>query len=451
MASPAYQRVTSTGAGLHTPMRVDGQDELPFTAAYRSSGRQYRTLFPNEEKENRCRGCVNHTKCVGWTYVLTLFVAATLQPVLLKILLDNLMPYRFPLVVVLCGIHFLVMTVIVAWKYCFGSSTLPPKMCLFSKSHMFCIALLDMLQLLMVVIPGGVVPGTVMLTLTQFGPSVDVVASCMCCRSQNISARYSSKAARFGGAFFVFLGVGAVIYPMVLNVAAPKRGIPDTFQNDSLVLWNSLILLGSSIPAWLSKRAKFGALQRQPMDPYYFNAWLSFCQVLVCIPLSPLLYAYQGWSCTGDGGGNNLVWKVDNMVPNFLDGVFCIFSAQVAEGETCRVGSLLIDPHCSLGFPLVFLLLLISLTLVSVTPMVVQKCETTFIANGAYFAAVPFSYCVLMLYDMYDSTVRTDTTARDVHWMGILGIVFVVLGTVVNQYYVDRRMDETTTSAPRTS
>ena len=101
--------------------------------------------------------------------------------------------------------------------------------------------------------------------------------------------------------------------------------------------------------------------------------------------------------------------------------------------------------------PLVFLLLLISLTLISVTPMVVQKCETTFIANGAQFAAVPFSYCVLTLYDMYDSTVRTDTTARDVHWMGILGIIFVVLGTFVNQYYVDRRMDETTTSAPRTS
>ena len=139
MASPAYQRLTSTGAGVHTPMRVDGQDELPFTAAHRSSGRQYRKAkqFPNEEKENRCRGCVNHTRCVGWTYVLTLFVAATLQPVLLKILLDNLMPYRFPLVVVLCGIHFVVMAVIVAWKYCFGSSTLPPNMYLFSKSHCF--------------------------------------------------------------------------------------------------------------------------------------------------------------------------------------------------------------------------------------------------------------------------------------------------------------------------
>ena len=261
----------------------------------------------------------NSRTLVFFMYLATLFVAYTMQPVTLKLMVDNMMPYRYPLVVLFSVTHCLACFTVSTWKYCFSSANVPPNMSKFKRSNIFFAAALDAVQLTLLIISAGIVRGTLLVVLLQ---SVIPLRSL-------VLAVYDSSDNLMLHAISGTTGLVAIMLSFTpLVEEAFFKGAPDSGDviNAQIVFWNAILLLASGILSTVSDVYKKKILSSQPIDLYYFNGWVSFFQTLICIPFSPIMFSIQTWSCTGTGTDHKRQWGVEKILPNLLDGMQCKFT-----------------------------------------------------------------------------------------------------------------------------
>lgn len=226
------------------------------------------------------------------------------------------MPYRYPLVVLFSITHCLACFTMSMWKYCFSSANVPPDMSKFKRSNIFFAAVLDAVQLTLLIISAGIVRGTLLVVLLQ---------SIIPLRSL-VLAVYDSSDNLMLHAISGTTGLVAIMLSFTPLVdEAFFKGAPDSGDviNAQIVFWNAILLLVSGILSTVSDVYKKKILSSQPIDLYYFNGWVSFFQTLICIPFSPIMFTIQTWSCTGTGTYHERQWGAEKILPNLHDGVQC--------------------------------------------------------------------------------------------------------------------------------
>ena len=101
-------------------------------------------------------------------YLATLFVAYTgVQPVTLKLMAGQYDAVSLPTCYLFSVTHCMACFTVSTWKYCFSSANVPPNMSKFKRSNIFFAAVLDVVQLTLLIISAGIVRGTLLVVLLQ--------------------------------------------------------------------------------------------------------------------------------------------------------------------------------------------------------------------------------------------------------------------------------------------
>jgi hypothetical protein len=406
----------------------------------RSSGNTSR--YTQNYQPNLCYLlCCNSRTLIFFIYLVILFVGYTLQPVTLKLTVDNMIPYRYPLIIMFSSSHCLICFFVSIWSYCFSSENIPPEMSKFKRSNIFFAAVLDAVQLTLLIISAGVVRGTLLVVLLQSVIPLRSLALAIYNSSDNLMLHGISG----------LLGLLAILlsfYPFVHEAFFSNTSTTGSVSNARIVFWNAILLLTSGVLSALSDVYKKKILCTQPIDVYYFNGWVSFFQTLICIPFSPIMFTIQTWSCTGDGLGNKKKWGVDKLLVNLHDGAQCMVFGKSSEGETCRIGGNLVDAHCNVSFPIAFFFLVINVTILFLLPTIIQIKSSTTPIYVVNILAVPLSCIIFELYENFDKNPNLLNNANDFTWWDVPSILVLTAGLILNGYLFKTPEDEIETSVP---
>ena len=413
-----------------------------YSYGYNSSSNNTRRYYSQSNQPNICYLlCCNSRTLIFFIYLVTLFAAYTLQPVTLKLMVDNMIPYRYPLIIMFSFTHCLICFFVSIWNYCFSSENVPPEMSKFKRSNIFFAAVLDAIQLTLLIISAGVVRGTLLVVLLQSIIPLRSLALAIYNSSDNLILHVISG---LSGLLAILLSFYPFVHEAFFSTSTTRGGV----TNARIVFWNAILLLISGILSALSDIYKKNILCTQPIDVYYFNGWVSFYQTLICIPLSPIMFTIQTWSCTGNGLGNSKKWGVDKILPNLHDGAQCMIFGKSSEGETCRIGDHLVDAHCSVSLPIAIFFLVINMTILFLLPTIIQLKSSTTPIYVVNILAVPLSYVLFELYENLDKNPDLLNSANDFTWWDVPSILMLTISLVLNGYLFKTPEDEIETSVP---
>jgi drug/metabolite transporter (DMT)-like permease len=149
-----------------------------------------------------------------------------------------------------------------------------PEMVEFPKRKFVLIGILDMLQTMLVMIPGGKIRGPLTVVLLQITIPLTTLLGRIFLKTNY--GRYHAA-----GALLITAGVFINLVPSMHAVAQKDAGLEDG--------WYSIAYLLAGVPAAISIVYKEAVLRSQPMDICYFNAWCSFFQFFFGLFLGPAL------------------------------------------------------------------------------------------------------------------------------------------------------------------
>ena len=324
---------------------------------------EYRGLYDGEDDDASPRlSCwqylveclTSHAFACGACLVLVVLAAAG-ERVSFKVLLDVTLPYRLLVLVILLFVVFLVCSAIVVYKRLY-TDEIPNEVCDFAKSRFLFMAVLDLMQNSLLFVAGGAMPAALTVLLAQGTVPLFLVTNLALtgCKARCSSGARDYRVSGFEysnghylGAVIIAAGCCVGVLPVVLNGSGDYRrsGSGDDDFSAGLALANvgntssalsakagatggvsdggsggsAVLPLSPSTPSGatflccllyvlaglfnaLSSTYKMHALRLFPhrIDMFYLSAWTSALQLLLAIPLSPLLFHLLAWTQVSD-------------------------------------------------------------------------------------------------------------------------------------------------------
>eukprot|EP00753_Platysulcus_tardus_P014110 PLAT4064.1.p1 GENE.PLAT4064.1~~PLAT4064.1.p1 ORF type:complete len:419 (+),score=134.14 PLAT4064.1:182-1258(+) len=236
--------------------------------------------------------------------------------------------YRYFLMQLVLVLYMPLMFAVVVYKR-LRTDDITPAMQSFSHWKFAFMALLDTLQALLIMVPGGIVPGPLTVLLLQGVVPVTMLASI-------IFLRYHYRSRHFLGSALVIAGLFVNVMPFLLGI--DSRLVAASGANATVISWNCLVYFLSAVPAALSAIYKEHALREEPMDVYYLNAWVAFYQVLIGLLLSPIAYQMESLNRSVP-----ILTNLARLPQNFQQGIACVFSASPSSPQdNCQVALVIV-------------------------------------------------------------------------------------------------------------
>ena len=316
-----------------------------------------------------------------WFLVLAIFYA--LERCSFKVMVDRMGPFR--MVVggeVVVAVHALITGTWIGLRWLCKKSKrnttmLPLHICLF-------MAMLDTVQLLLVVISGSHVPPTltaiivhVTIPLTTFinhltGPNGLLHGVFGDARkpprheeelgAELIETDPNQKPQLYFGSTLIMLSSFLAISPAILTLFTPSLLLSQDAMADRIA-WNILLFFLSHFPGAISQAYKEHTLASyaQPVDPDLLNTLLSIFSAIFAFLISPIFYPLQGFADTPSTPDDKMATKLENWIHqypskgvnlNFKQGLEC-FAGTLSDEVQIRGYSE--QAHCDFAYGFVLL------------------------------------------------------------------------------------------------
>ncbi|CAM9637273.1 unnamed protein product, partial [Chrysoparadoxa australica] len=326
-------------------------------------------------------------------YSVALVCCLVLERATFKIMVDRMLPVRYILIQAVALTYMLMLSVVVIRKTQQGH--LFPNVKTFPALHVFFVALLDALQLTMMMLAGAYVTPTLTVLLLQAKVPLSVAIA---------PSQYHSI--QVVGAVVITLATATALTPPIRDWVSSgyaqyqSEGSKVQEQaegelSSSIPGVNSLVYVLSCLPAVGSAWVKEWSLRKMsvPVDPHYLSLRVSFYEVFILFAISPLVYKLQG------------IGSATGLLP--LSG-----TASLTNGWTCVVlgmkpssltdegsgGSSLEDPQCSWGFVWVLAYVLSALLASNCVDGVVKYSKGVKIMHRSMTVSVLFGFIVMAVY-----------------------------------------------------
>ena len=269
----------------------------------------------------------DHAKSVLALNMLALVFAASAERVAFKMMVDRVHwddahDYRYFLAQLVALLHVPLTFAMVLWRSRGAPEAVTEDVLRFPKRRFACMALLDAVQVFMLLIPAGNVPAQLTVLLLQGSIPVAVLVSAALLRAKYAWRHYAGAGAVLVG---IVLNLGPVLWGTASG-AARFCGLPR-----GVCAGNSAAYFLAAVPAALSAVYKERALRGRPMDIFYLNAWVAFFQFLAGIVLCAPAYHLQA---LGAQPWSAIPQEMGGFLDNVGDGFRCVFSG--APSGHCR-------------------------------------------------------------------------------------------------------------------
>jgi hypothetical protein len=319
-----------------------------------------------------------------WFMVLALFYA--LERCSFKIMIDRMGPFRMVLGgEVVVALHAAITGTFMTLRWlCKKSRRITGMLPL---PDIGLMAILDTIQLLLVVISGSHVPPTLTAIIVHVTiPMTTYINHLTGPRGLFYGVFSSTKASRQGsdgqqqervpeqneeksqssqllfGATLIMLSSILAITPAILTLTYPNL-IKQTDVMADRSAWNTLLYFISYIPGAISQTYKERTLAAyaQPVDPDLLNTLLSFLSAIFAFLVSPMLYPLQGFADLPSTPDTKVDFQPKNWIQQYPSRDV---SKNFREGLQCFLGTLSADvqirgypehAHCDFAYGIVFL------------------------------------------------------------------------------------------------
>jgi hypothetical protein len=246
----------------------------------------------------------------------------------------------------------------------------------FPKCKFAFMALMDVVQVVIVMISGGVIPAPLTVLLLQ-----SLIPATMFASRVFLGNRY--KWQHYFGAFIILASISVNMIPLISQELRPSGGgggggSSSGHHNDtrayrdlvdggggggggsgssssgfppqptaSEIAWNSLIYFLCCVPGAISAVYKESALKAQPMDVYYLNAWVAFFQFIVSIPFAPIAFHFQEWSSASTTKWSDFRYLFENIGMGFNCWLFGVDPPHTYADQTPVLGAAYV--HCNVS------------------------------------------------------------------------------------------------------
>ena len=316
-------------------------------------------------------------------YLVVLVFSSATERIAFKVMLDSLRPFRFFLAQLVMLLYVPVMFAVVAYKK-LRTDDIQPEMEEFPKCKFALMALLDVAQVIVVMISGGVIPAPLTVLLLQ-----SLIPATMLASRLFLGNRY--KWQHCFGALVILVSITVNMLPLISRELSKQNAGSGTeghgsgssdwaHQNNSgighptgsqgtgsgahgsggfppqptanEIAWNSLIYLLCCVPGALSAIYKESALKAQPMDIYFLNAWVAFFQFILSIPFAPIAFHFQEWSTASTTAWSDFRYLFENVGMGFNCWLFGTNPPQRYADGTPVLGAAYV--HCNVSCEVFF-------------------------------------------------------------------------------------------------
>ncbi|OQR89643.1 Drug/Metabolite Transporter (DMT) Superfamily [Thraustotheca clavata] len=334
--------------------------------------------------------------------LIALIAAEVTERFTFKLMVDRMESYRYFLMQMSTFLYIPPMFCIVGYKAT-QSDFIDEEVTEFPKSKFFIMGMLDLLQSILIFLPGGRTPATLTVILMQ--ASIPITMFFAQILLKEVYTRY-----QYIGGSIILIGIliGLIpVFSMVMN---------DVFEEQEMA-WNSFCYFLAAVPGSLSVIYKERALATQPMDVYYLNAWVAVYQFIGGLLLAPIAFDIPSLH-----------------LDQRISGLECLVNG-VSEVRTDK---------CHLGFGLLLLFLLSKVVTFLVLGFVFRY-TTLSVLYGSYTMALPIAFVILAIYQSSDQANAIDSESSI--WTNAFSCGVVLLGLILYRLSPEAGSEATTMSA----
>ena len=346
------------------------------TASYGATGASGASSSSLSAKKGRVsRSCLANfclsPSTVVILYLVVLVFSSASERIAFKVMLDTLRPFRFFLAQLVMLAYVPIMFAVVAYKK-LRTDHIQPEMEEFPKCKFAFMALMDVMQVVIVMISGGVIPAPLTVLLLQ-----SLIPATMIASRIFLGNRYRWQ--HYFGALIILASISVNMIPLISQeLRGDGGGSSSGHHNDtealrvladgggggsssgssggsnfppqptaSEIAWNSLIYFLCCVPGAVSAVYKESALKAQPMDVYYLNAWVAFFQFIVSIPFAPIAFHFQEWSSASTTKWSDFRYLFENIGMGFDCWLFGVDPPHTYADQTPVLGAAYV--HCNVS------------------------------------------------------------------------------------------------------
>lgn len=212
---------------------------------------------------------------LSFAVIIALVFSMVSERLLFKLMVDRMESYRYFLCQLMTFIYIPPLFCIVGYKST-QDDFIEEEVTEFPKSRFFVMGMLDLIHAMMVFLPGGKTAPAMTVILMQASVPVTATASMII---------YGTKFSRSQ-----VVGIAVMIFAIVITLIPALESVVSSEFETREGGWNTIVFLLSAIPAAASMMYKERAIQEQPMDMVYLNAWVSVYQFIGGLMLAPFVF-----------------------------------------------------------------------------------------------------------------------------------------------------------------